>query len=139
MTEENPLDLNALDVLLTDWHEAEKQKNYWVEKERILRQQIFERAFAQPKIGTNKVRISHGMALIGDYRINYRIDQAALEASRGFIPPETFDAVVNYRPEIRNSAYRKLEPKTQLLFSPFVTETPGTPGLEIKPANKVRW
>lgn len=125
--------------LLDEWYEAKQNAEQWAQKEVALRKQIFAEAFPSPDVGTNKVKLPHGMALIGTYRMNYRIDQAALEESRSLIPAETLEAVINYRPEIRDGKFRALSDEEQLLFAPFVTITPGTPGLEIKSAKKVRW
>lgn len=133
---QNDLEFSAK---IDEWYKAAQQAAHWTETEKRLRAEIFNTAFPKPTPGTNKVRIAHQMALVGDYRINYRIDRPGLEASRSLIPVDVFEAVVNYRPEIKDGAYRKLDMDTRKLFSPFVTETPGTPGLEIKAASKVRW
>lgn len=125
--------------LLTEWADAKRNADAWTVREKALRNEIFTLAFPTPIPGTNKVRIDFGMALIGDYRINYQIDKAAMEASRGFIPGEVFDSVINFRPEVRDGAWRKLSDENKKLFGPFITEKPGTPGLEVKPQNKVRW
>lgn len=125
--------------LLDEWYEAKQNAEQWALKEVNLRKQIFAEAFPSPDVGANKVKLPHGMALVGTYRLNYRIDQAALEESKSLIPAETFETVVSYRPEIRDGKFRALSDEEQLLFTPFVTITPGTPSLEIKSAKKVRW
>ena len=127
----------ALTELLTEWHEAVAKSEEWATKEKALRVQIFAVAFPEPTIGKNKIHLPHDMALIGDYRMNYRIDRAGLEAAA--VPSELLESVVNYRPEIRAGAWRELSDQDRLLFADFVTETPGTPGLEIKHKSKVRW
>lgn len=124
---------------LDAWHNARQQAEYWKNQEAMLRVAIFGEAFPKPEIGTNKVRIAHDMALIGDHRINYRIDQPGLEATRPEIPAALFDSVISYSPKVKDGAYRKLSPADLAIFAHFITETPGTPGLEIKPASKVRW
>ena len=133
------MDFDTLDKLLTQWHEAVQQADHWKIKEMALRKQIFDGMFIDPKVGTNKIKIAHGMALIGDYRINYKIDKPALEASRGFIPANILDDIISYRPEVRDGAWRKLDDEGKKLFGGVITETPGSPGLELKPQNKVRW
>lgn len=126
---------NCLDA----WHTAVKNAEYWKNQELTLRNEIFGTAFPNPTPGTNKIRIAHDMALIGDHRINYRIDQPGLDAGRSLIPAQIFDAVIGYTPRVRDAAYRKLSDDDRKLFSDFITEKPGTPGIEIKPASKVRW
>lgn len=125
--------------LLSEWYEAKQQADAWKVKELELRNAIFKAAFPNPTFGTNKIKIEHGMALIGDYRMNYRIDRPAMEESRGFIPVDMFDSVISYRPEVKAGGWNKLDDENKKLFGTFITETPGTPGLEIKPQNKVRW
>lgn len=131
--------MKNLEAKLTAWHEAKTAADHWTARERTLRAEIFQAAFPKPVYGTNKIKLPHDMALVGDFRINYKIDRAGLEAASPLIPAETLDAVINYRPEVRDGAWRKLTGEERKLFAPFITETPGTPGLEIKPANKVRW
>ncbi len=127
--------------LLAAWHHAEEQANHWKTQENMLRNQIFAGAFGdEPKPGKdNKVRLPYDMALIGDYRINYTIDQAAMEASKSLIDPAVFDEVISYRASVKAAAFRDLDDDTRRPFTVFITAAPGTPGLEIKPANKVRW
>lgn len=131
--------MNDLTPLLDQWFEAKQNSEQWALKEVTLRKQIFAEAFPSPDVGSNKIKLPHGMALVGTYRLNYRIDQAALEESKSLIPAETFESVVGYRPEIRDGRFRALSEEEQLLFAPFVTITPGLPGIEIKSAKKVRW
>lgn len=139
MTDTPVANLDELDALLTRWHEAGKNAAAWSEIELKLRNQIFAMMFPNPERGTNKARINHGMALVGDYRINYKIDKAALEATRSIISPAIFDAVISYRPEVKAGGWNKLGEDDKKLFGPVITETPGTPGLEIKDASKMRW
>ncbi|QJD54376.1 hypothetical protein [Aminobacter phage Erebus] len=133
------MDNTELDRLLTEWHAAVQNANHWTAKEMELRKQIFNGMFINPVVGTNKVKIAHGMALIGDYRMNYKIDKAVMEESRGFIPVHLLEAVISYRPEVKAGGWKKLSDEEKKHFGAFITETPGSPGLELKPANKVRW
>lgn len=128
-------------LLLEKWHEAEANAAHWKEEENALRIKIFGEAFGdEPKAGKdNKIRLPYDMALIGDYRINYTIDQAALDTSRQLIDPAVFDSVISYRPSVKAAAFRDLDDDTRRPFTNFITAAPGTPGLEIKPASKVRW
>jgi hypothetical protein len=131
--------MTDISPLIDEWYTAKQNAEQWALKEVELRKQIFAEAFPDPDVGANKVKLPHGMALVGTYRLNYRIDQAALEESKFLIPPETFEAVVHYRPEIRDGKFRALTDDERLLFTPFLTISAGTPGLEIKSAKKVRW
>lgn len=132
--------ITDLDSVLTQWDEAKRNADLWTVKERTLRQQIFNHMFTDPKVGTNKVRISHGMALIGDYKINYRIDRPLLE-SMGSDPElqPILAQFISYKPEVRDGAWRSLSDNERKRVAAAITEVPGLPGLEIKPQNKVRW
>ena len=116
------------------------QVDEWTAKEVALRLQIFGGLFPTPVPGAgNKVRIPYDMALIGTYRLNYRVDEAAMSQSRSLIDPATFESVISFRPNVRDAAFRDLPDDERNLFTPFITVSPGTPGIEIKPASKVRW
>jgi len=139
----------SINELLDEWFPIAKQLDDLAMKEKELRNLIFARAFPSPVSGTNKVKIDHGMALIGDYRINYKIDQPAMEATLSELrstPGPHFDAqvalienLIKYRPEVRTGEFKKLDKEGHKLVGSFITQTPGTPGLEVKPQNKVRW
>lgn len=135
-------DLNSK---LNEWHEAEKQLNHWKQRENELRKEIFEASFPTPIRGKkNKTRIDHGMALIGDYRQNYKVDRALLTATmsdvenNGNVLPLIHE-VISFDPRVSESKFEALSDDDKKLLGDLLTVTPGTPGLEIKPANKVRW
>lgn len=129
-----------LSELLTQWDEAKREAASWTAKEVALRKQIFDGLFPAPVPGQgNKVRLPFKMALIGDYRLNYRVDEAGMMATRPLIDPAVFDSVIGFRPSVRDAKFRELDSEVQRPFTGFITVTAGTPGLELKPADKVRW
>lgn len=135
-------DLTADPTISTDldeWFNAVQQAALWKVREMDLRMKIFNKAFPSPTPGTNKAKLPHGKALVADYKLNYKIDQPGLEAAKFLIPPNVFDSVISYKPDLRPGAYRDLEREHKLLFAPFITETPGSPKLEIKDAARIRW
>lgn len=140
--EPDVLDPNGeeLNNLLTQWHEAKQQADHFNALENSLRRRIFNGLFPNPSPNkTNKVRLPHDMALIGDYRLNYKIDDPAMQASRTLIDPALFDEVITFRPSVRDAAFRELTSEQRQPFTNFITVTPGTPGIELKPATSVRW
>lgn len=129
-----------LSDLLGQWHEAKEQAGSWDAKEKALRLRIFGGLFPNPIPGArNRVRLPFNMALIGDYRLNYKVDEAGMTASRSIIDPAVFESVISFRPSVRDVAFRELDADTQRPFTVFITVSPGTPGIELKPADKVRW
>lgn len=142
MSQNTNLDLGYISEQLDKWFEAKKNAEYWVEQERTLRKDVFGYAFAFPKPGKkNKLKIEHGMALIGDYKLNYKIDQPALTDARsaGEIPNATINQVISWTPKIRDAQFEALDNEMKVKFAAFVTIEPGLPGLEVKEASKVRW
>lgn len=130
----------TLDDQITAWVEAEKAKVFWEQREKELRLHIFASNFASPTPGMNKVKIGHGMALVGDYRLNYKVDKPLLtELLKEPVTAGVFDEILTYKPEVSGSKFRKLDDDRKRLVAPAITETPGTPGLEVKPQSKVRW
>lgn len=129
-----------LDKALTDWHEAVQKKNHWETREKELRVAIFNAMFPDPKKGMNKLKIDHGMALIGDHRLNYKIDKASLDAALQDKELEPIiREIVTFDPKVSGSKFENLGDNSKKMVGPLITVTPGTPGLEIKPQNKVRW
>lgn len=129
-----------LDAKLTQWHEAEQQLNFWKQRENELRKEIFEAMFPDPKKGMNKTKIDHGMALIGDYRLNYKVDKAVLDVLLQDKEVEPIvRQVITFDPRCSGSKFEDLSDNEKKALGSLITVTPGTPGLEIKPANKVRW
>jgi hypothetical protein len=132
--------MDELDALLTKWDEAKKAADYWTTLEKALRQQIFTSQFPVPVIGTNKAKINHGMALIGTYKINYKIDKPVMDSM--LKEPELqalVHQVVNFEPKIREGELKKLTDNERGQIAAMLTETPGMPTIELKPASKVRW
>ncbi len=142
MSDFPPIDPNSeeLSDLLTQWHAAKAEVESANAKEIALRLRIFGGLFPEPLPGQqNKVRLPFNMALIGDYRLNYKVDDAVMQASRPLIDPADFEAVISFKAGVRAAAFRDLPDERRHLFTPFITVSPGTPGIELKPADKVRW
>lgn len=128
--------------LLNEWYPLRDQLEIVKTREMELRKQIFALAFPEPEFGTNKRKISHGMALIATHKANYKIDRPALETTlqnAGDNERALIDSVISYRPEVKDGAFRKLETDDANVIAQFVTQSPGSPTLEIKPQSKVRW
>ena len=128
------------DALISEWDDAVAKADYWKEKELELRLKIFGTAFPTPKVGANKIRINYGMALVGTHRINYKVDKPAILTmyNQDNVRP-IVDKVINFRPEVKEGEYKKLTPDDLKLIAEAITETPGTPALEVKSASKLRW
>lgn len=147
MTEAEFLAL-PIDQQVRKWEEAVKFARQWALIELTMRNAIFKTQFAAPKPGTNKTRPTgllnadgEQLAIVGDHKINLSLDKegwlAAVKAK--LISDKLADSVVSWSPKVKDAAYRKLDADDMKKVAPFVTEKPGTPGLEIKIASTLRW
>lgn len=137
MNEEN---LAKLEAKLTEWFNVKAEADALVLKEKTLRREIFDLGFPAPEFGTNKLRISHGMALIAKLPASYTVDKAVLDALMSIenaVP--LLQEVINYRPEVRDAKFRALAKDDLNLIAPAITQKQGSPQLEIKPQKSVRW
>lgn len=134
---------DQLTTLLDQWDHANKQASHWKTEEMRLRKLLFGTAFPDAKDrGTYKFRLPYEMALIGEFKLNYSVDRAALEETlkiAGDNERAVIDSVISYSPKVKEAAFEKLSVDDQKIFGEFVTIKPGAPALEIKPQSKVRW
>lgn len=130
---------------LQKWLEAANYAEQWAEIEVTLRKELFNENFPAPKPGDNKMKVGLiggiEMAMVGKYNLNYKLDRPGWESSvtNGLIPKELADKLVSYSPKVKDGAFRKLTDEELKKVSDFITETPGTPGLELKPAKGMRF
>lgn len=132
--------ITEIERLLNEWYAAKKQLDHFKVEEMRLRKEVFDLAFPSPKLGTNKIKLNHDMALVGEFKLNYRIDKPALLSMRSEpnIAP-LLDEVIDYRPEVRGGAFEKLPTPDKNLLSGCITSAAGSPSLEIKSAKNMRW
>lgn len=145
MTEAEFLAL-PIDQQVAKWREAEKYARQWAQIELLMRKAMFGEKFKDPKPGTNKIRLGvfedgEELALVGDHRVNLTLDKEGwLAAIKGkLISDKLADSVVSWSPKVKDGAYRKLDEADMKKVAPFITEKPGTPGLSIEIASKLRW
>lgn len=127
--------------LITRWVEADKQRAKWVTEEMNLRKEVAAALFANPVEGAgNKTRIGHGKAIQMTHKINRTIQQAEHDELRkkDNIAP-LIAAVTKYKPELKVREFKALSDEDRNLIAPMITEKPGSPELEMKDENKIRW
>lgn len=121
-------------AVLCQWYEAKNALQAAQAKERLLRDQVFSEYFVDPKEGTNNVKLATGDVLTAVYPMNRKIDKAILnglgEALRDNLI--NIDEVVEYKPELRVTNYRKLTDEQRLVLDQCITMTPGSPQISIK-------
>lgn len=131
-TKIKPADI-PLKTLLAEWHEVKHAAAALVEKERVLRSEIFGKAFPTPEEGSkyNKLDLEDGWMLQGDYKINRRIDEAALGEVQKQMDPIMFNRAFRFKPELSKSGFKDLADDQKAIAAQAIIASPGTPGLEI--------
>ena len=123
-----------IELLISQWDQAKKQSDYWTTQEATLRQQLFRHLVPQPTVGRNTVKLTHGMAAICEYRVNYKLHVDILPT----LPTELVTKFVEFKPTLNKSSWLNLTDNERKTCADAVTETPGMPALELKQASKVR-
>lgn len=120
--------------MLAEWEVASKALDEIKAIELDLRLKLFAGAFANPKEGTNTHHLPDGRDIKGQYKINRRIDEAALPAVLETLREHgvaNTDALVRFKPELNKREWDSLSDESKLLFSPAVIATPGTPSFDV--------
>jgi hypothetical protein len=133
-----PVRQQADETMLHRWYELNTQLAQLREEEMNLRKAIFDTYFQEAKEGVNNHTLPDGFVLKGKRVVNRTIDKGALNASiEGFrVMGILVDEVVDWKPSLKVSAYRKLTPEQQKVFDSVLVVKDGTPGLEIVPGAK---
>ena len=133
-----PVRQQADETMLHRWYELNTQLAQLREEEMNLRKAIFDTYFQEAKEGVNNHTLPDGFVLKGKRVVNRTIDKGALNASiEGFrVMGILVDEVVDWKPSLKVSAYRKLTPGQQKVFDTVLVVKDGTPGLEIVPGAK---
>lgn len=128
-------------VLLIEWSQAKtklEEVKQLVENEMRLRKQVMAAYFPTPVEGVNTCQLESGWEMKGTYKIDRKIDEAALPAInvelRGMnVNP---DPLVRFKPELDTTAYKSLvqiNPEAAKVFEKAMISKPASPTIELKP------
>ncbi len=128
-------------VLLIEWSQAKAklaEVKPLVENEMQLRKQVMAAYFPTPVEGVNTCQLESGWEMKGTYKIDRKIDEAALPAInvelRGMnVNP---DPLVRFKPELDTTAYKSLvqiNPEAAKVFEKAMISKPASPSIELKP------
>jgi hypothetical protein len=124
--------------LLEEWRLAKAaadEAKPIVTKEQALRKQVFAAFYPVPKEGTNTLDLADGWKLKGVYKLDRKIDDAALpavtEQLRGM--GVNADTLVAWKPELKTATYRELTAEQRAVFDQALTVKPGSPTVELMP------
>lgn len=119
--------------LLSEWYEMSVELKALRAKEMAMRKMIFGKAFVDPKEGTNKFELPDGYVLNGQYKLERKIDQGALDALKVKLRDKQVnpDKLVEYKPSLVLREYRKLDEDARQLFDQCLIVKPGSPSMEV--------
>lgn len=120
---------------VAEWYALQGRIKVDTAREKILRARLFKGLFPAPHEGTNTTPIGEfGWVVKGDYKLNRKIDEGALNANIKRLREEfaiPVDTLIKYKPELSVSAYRKLTEEQVKQFDNVLIVSEGLPGLEI--------
>ena len=121
--------------MLAEWKDFSRKLAYYKAQENEYRRILFAATFPNPVEGTQKHTLPDGRKVKGQYKINRKLDEAALPATLARMRElgvANTDALVNYKPSLAKREWNTLSDEMKLEFSPAIIATPGMPGLEIE-------
>lgn len=124
--------------LLRDWNTAVAKAaecKPLVELEQALRKAVMAEFFPTPKEGVNNLDMGQGWTLKGTYKIDRKVDEAALPAVKEQLRElgVNADTLVKYKPEVATTIYKALSEQARLIFDTALTIKPGSPTVELVP------
>lgn len=125
-------------ALLRDWNTAVAQVAACkpiITQEQELRKAVMAEFFPVPKEGVNSLDMGQGWTLKGIYKIDRKVDEAALPAVKEKLRElgVNADTLIKYKPEVAITIYKALPEQARLIFDTALTIKPGSPTLELIP------
>lgn len=120
--------------LLAEWQDTESELKKIKARELDLRNRLFAGAFPKPTEGANTHELPDGRKLKGQYKINRRVDEAALPAVLDELREHgvaNADVLVKYKPELAKREWNSLSDEAKVIFSKAIISNPGTPGFAV--------
>jgi len=127
---DNPVTINDLMA----WYKMHEDLAKLKASEVLLRKKIFGHYFPTPSEGTNTFTLPDGYALKATYKIERKVDEAALTTLAPSFREQhiAVDSLIVRKPELAVREYRKLTTEQTRLFDQCLIVKPSeTPSLEI--------
>ncbi len=121
--------------ILAEWQDDKRKLAFYKEREKENRLTLFAGTFPNPKEGTQSFKLADGRTVKAQYKINRKVDEAALPATLARMRElgvANADALVTYKPSLAKREWNTLSPENKLVFSDAIIATPGTPTLEVE-------
>lgn len=124
---------DPLAVRLAKWWQLSKQLAELRAEEMALRKEIFEECFPSPREGVNDYPLEAGYVLKGTYKLDRKLDEAALDSLAKELREEgvPVDSLVVYKPSLVTKEYRELTEEQRILFEQVITIKPASPSMAI--------
>lgn len=124
--------------LLEEWRLAKAEVDSVkpiIAKEQELRKQVFTAFYPAPKEGTNTIDLAEGWRLKGVYKLDRKIDEAALPAVAEQLREMgvNVDTLVKWTPDLKTATYKELTAEQRAVFDQALIIKPGTPTIELVP------
>ncbi len=118
---------------LAAWHDLKARAAELGAQEVALRKELFGEAFPQPEEGSkyNKLDLPDGYMLQGDYKINRKIDEAALGEVQKQMDQVMFNRAICFKPKLNKAGFKDIPEDQRTILSAAIIATPGTPSLEV--------
>ena len=121
---------------LAEWADAAIQLAKFKAKEMKLRLECFEEGFPKPIIGVNYLTLGNDYRLRATYKLGYKVDPQALDATLEQLPVAVADKLIKYNPALVLAAYKGLATDDKAIMDEALTIKPGAPTLEIVAPSK---
>lgn len=121
--------------ILAEWEDDKRKLSFYKEREKENRLVLFAGTFPNPIEGTQKFKLADGRTIKGQYKINRKIEEAALPVALAHMRElgvANTDALVSYKPTLAKREWNTLSIENKLAFSPAIVATPGTPTLDVE-------
>lgn len=124
------MDANTASAL-AEWSSINIELKVLKEKEMLLRKQIVDSCFPKPKEGSNTLDLANDWKLKCNYKLSRKVDKAAIKSVLAEMPEGSEEKLINYKPELKLTAYKNLPKEECKVFDQLLTIKPGTPSLEL--------
>ncbi len=118
---------------LNEWYRLAQELDHIKAAEMLLRKKVYATYFKAPAEGTNKTPLTAGWVLKAQCIINRKPDKALLATHKADFEAHGIpvDALIEYKPELKISEYRKLTDEQRKEFDAVLDIKEGSPQLEI--------
>lgn len=118
---------------LAEWYSIKQKLDEYKTKEMAMRKAIFAQWFPDAVEGVNRFELPDNYLLKGSRIINRSVETASLQAMADKFKEAGIntDVLVQYKPELKISAYRDLSDEQRHLFDQCLIIKDGSPVLEI--------